>query len=502
MRTEILDRRPADRSVASETILSHEPRQGALGPAITFERVTGTPPTVGRGQSGAGLPLDGPDPLDRNQSGADRFFDAMICLLVEDGIELIGHSLKPDDVAKRAGKARASYYRTDGFPAGRVGEDRRAELLALAIRRRLELSASSLDEVTEPIGDYLEGLWRELSPEQFISAVAAANADEANDMDFVAVLLAAMLSASSPEVAGSLRRFFDTAGAGYSSAYAQILEFWQYRVRKPFTLEHLTTAMMAMAQGLAIRRLVDPSLDVDTYGELLALPLRALVVAEGEVDNPMHVVVPPSGTTSPAATRSTIIETLIGMFDGELAAMPDLTQLANASGCSEGVIRQHFGGVVGVIRAAWDEWAPEFDEIAVRERTSRLVPDPLGDLYRVALRVVERAIEQPAPTKALLMAEVGRGAEEKVGRNDPLTELFERLLREAVDTGDFTSPTIGYSSDTAHSAWLFARVLRTTLLHVAVSYPMLADPGQHARWVTDYTWSLLIPARQPHRSSS
>jgi hypothetical protein len=130
------------------------------------------------------------------------------------------------------------------------------------------------------------------------------------------------------------------------------------------------------------------------------------------------------------------------------------------------------------------------------------VPDPLGDLYRVALRVVERAIERPALTKALLMAEVGRGAEEKVGRNDPLTELFERLLREAVDTGDFTSPTIGYSSDTAHSAWLFARVLRTTLLHVAVSYPMLADPGQHARWVTDYTWSLLIPARQPHRSSS
>lgn len=436
-------------------------------------------------------------------AGAARLFDAMICLIAENGLDLVGHSLKPDDVAKRAGKARASYYRTEGFPAGRVGEDRRAELLAMAIRRRLEHTASFLDEVTGPIDEYLDGLWREVSPEEFIRSVAVANADEGADIDFVAVLLAGALSASSPEVAESLRQFFATAGAGYADAYGRILEFWRHRVRKPFTLEHLTTAMMAMAQGLAIRRLVDPTLDADTYGQLLTLPLRSLVIADGEVDPAVSFIDPPEGMSTPAATRSTILTALVVLFQHELAELPSVEALASASGCSPDTIRLHFGGVVGVIRAAWDEWTPEFDEVAARERATRVQADPLAVLHQVALRVAERATEHPALTKALLMAEVGRGTDEQLHRAeqfhrvDPLTSLFERLLIEASDAGTFSAPAIGPASDAAHRAWLFARVLRTTLLHVAVSYPRLDDVSQHARWVTDYTWSLLMPPRQP-----
>lgn len=429
-------------------------------------------------------------------AGADRLFDAMICLIAENGLDLVGHSLKPDDVAKRAGKARASYYRTEGFPAGRVGEDRRAELLAMAIRRRLEHTASLLDDVTGPIEEYLDGMWREVSPEEFIRSVAVANADEGADIDFVALLLAGALSASSPEVAESLRQFFVTAGAGYSDAYGRMLEFWRHRIRKPFTLEHLTTAMMAMAQGLAIRRLVDPTLDADTYGRLLTLPLRSLMIADGEVDQATFVD-PPEGMSTPTVTRSTILATLVELFQHELAEMPSVEALASASGCSTETIRHHFGGVVGVIRAAWDEWTPEFDEVVIRERATRLQPDPLAVLRLVALRVAERATENPALTKALLMAEVGRGEDEHHHRAEPLTLLFERLLVDASAAGIFTAPAIDSSTDATHRAWLFARVLRTTLLHIAVSYPRLVDIPEHARSVTDYTWSLLMPPRQP-----
>ena len=459
--------------------------------------MTGTPPATAHDDRDAHAPLDGPDPLDRNISGADRLFDAMICLLVENGIDLVGRSLKPEDVAGRAGKARASYYRTEGFPAGRVGEDRRAELLARAIRRRLEHTASLLDEVTDPVGDYLDGQWRDVSPDDFIRSVATANADEANSIDFVTVLLAATLSTSSPAVADALRDFFDTAGRGYAEAYSKILDFWRYRVRKPFDIDHLTTAMMAMAQGLAIRRLVDPSLDPATYGEILALPLRALVIADGDLEAPAQVIEPPPGMATPAATRTRIIETVIALFERDRAEMPRLSELARASGCSEGTIRLHFGGVIGVIRAAWDEWTPEFDEIAIRERERLHEPDPLTVLYRVARRVAERAAQQPALTRALLMAEVGRGADEQPLRRDPLTALFERLVLDATGRGAFTVPSIGYPHDDEHRVWLFARVLRTTLLHVVVAYPMQAEPNQHAQFVTDYTWSLVMPPRRP-----
>ena len=58
------------------------------------------------------LDLQRPDPQNRNSVAVDRLFDAVTCLLVERGAELLGEALKPEAVTARAGKARASYYRT------------------------------------------------------------------------------------------------------------------------------------------------------------------------------------------------------------------------------------------------------------------------------------------------------------------------------------------------------------------------------------------------------
>jgi len=59
-------------------------------------------------------PLEGiPDPTDRNLSAEDRLYLAVIYLLIEEGADLLAESLKPDDITKRAGKSRASYWRPD-----------------------------------------------------------------------------------------------------------------------------------------------------------------------------------------------------------------------------------------------------------------------------------------------------------------------------------------------------------------------------------------------------
>ncbi len=58
-----------------------------------------------------------PDPEDRNSTAADRLKNAVLCLLVECGTPLLADALKPEEVTKRASKSRASYYRSEGFPA-------------------------------------------------------------------------------------------------------------------------------------------------------------------------------------------------------------------------------------------------------------------------------------------------------------------------------------------------------------------------------------------------
>ena len=52
----------------------------------------------------ATLPL--PDPQDRNAPAHERLLHAVICLLMEQGVTLVGQALTPDDVTKRAGKSR------------------------------------------------------------------------------------------------------------------------------------------------------------------------------------------------------------------------------------------------------------------------------------------------------------------------------------------------------------------------------------------------------------
>lgn len=452
-----------------------------------------------RTSSNGSDPQRDPDPADKNVGAADRLLEAVTRLLVERGAALVAGALKPEDVTARAGKSRASYYRTEGFPGADLttGDETRSAVLEASLRRALQQSAAETDDLVRAIDEFLVGGWRSVTPAEFLVAAAAENFEITGGNELIEQLFAAALGASNEAIAGDLREFYAHVTKVYANEYGRLLAFLGYRVRPPFNTEHMAIGIMALAEGLAMRAIADPSLDRDLYAQFLATFATGIVLAPGEtVDplEPLYQMLPESGTPP---RRSEIIATLIRMFALDRESLPTLDELAHRAGCSSAAITTAFGGVAGVARAAWDEWVPEFADAVSRDRMALRESDPMTMLYRCATLVATRAAEHRAMTRALLMSDFS-SAEPRADRPDPVVGLFETVLGEAVDAGDLSMPKAPGALDAAGRTRLFAMSLRSTLLQVVATMPIPpgASPADHGRWCTDYVWSLMIPARR------
>lgn len=451
------------------------------------------------------LELRRPDPEDRNASASDRLLHAVICLLVERGAPLLADALKPEDVTKRAGKSRASYYRTEGFPASEVNNpESRQNVLERVIAEVLTRSSDDLENVVGGIGEYIANGWVSESPREFIRTTAEENFEEMGDYQMLLQLLAGSLAPSSPAIERSLGKYYSTVTEAYTKSYNEVFRFWGYRPRPPLTTEKFTIAVMALAEGLMLRVNGDPAIDQKLFGELIEIVGTGLLLADGDV---AAEPVPPDHHLPgevPPPSRGAIIATLVRLFENDRITVPTVEELASAVGCTEQTIRSQFGGVVGVIRAAWEEWIPEFEEDVERNRRMLRQPDPLTLLYRVCVAVARRAAAQQPLTRALLMSEVGVDPASSSERPEPISGIFERLLVEAGQRGRFRAPAVHRDVVGADPTFLFARSMRTTILTVVVSHPVPAgfSSEEHAQWCVDYVWSMLMPARGSGESSA
>ena len=121
---------------------------------------------------------------------------------------------------------------------------------------------------------------------------------------------------------------------GYTESYARLIEFLGYRMRPPFTTEHLAISLMALAEGLAMRSIADTTVDRGMFGTLVAFVASAMVLAPGEEpdrDDPRErhlaaAVAPPR--------RSDIIDHLIRMFATERDDVPTVDELAARADCA------------------------------------------------------------------------------------------------------------------------------------------------------------------------
>lgn len=445
----------------------------------------------------SGVDTQRPDPLDRNAPGHVRLLDAVLCLLVEDGTRLLAAAVTPDEVARRSGKSRASYYRTEGFPGSDALEaDTRVAVLEAALAAALR-ATDDLVPLSEAIGQFVDGAWRGISPEQFIRMAAEGNFATYQTYSTTALMFAAALAPSSSVIADELRRYFDNIVGEYSLAYERLLAAAGYRLRPGVTLDEFTTVVMAVADGLALRACGDERVTSTLFAVSIETVAMSMLVADGDVAEATRPTNFRRPTDAKAPTRSSILEGFNQLMSAEHAELPTLEALADVVGCSEVAIRTSFGGVVGVLKAAWAEWQPEFEEVADRERTSRGAPDPLSALYRVAIEVATRALQQMPISRALLMSEAGTVVSRRRSSIDPVTALFGRLLDEAANAGHFRAPEVRADGAGLGRNLLFAHTLRTNLLLMVVANQNdVADQSELARHIVDYVWAALMPPRR------
>lgn len=445
------------------------------------------------------------DPRDRNLSAADRLLEAVSCLLVERGAELLARALRPEDVTDRAGKGRASYYRTTGFPGVSAtastpvaGDDgTRLAVLEAAIDRSLRQSAGDLHQVIDGIERYIASGHGEGTPEQLIRALALENFEWLGEDPSISVqLVASGLAGSSPAIAASLERYYRTVTDEYGSAYQRLLDHWGYRLRQPFTPTSVAVVLMALAEGLASRRASGAVVSGDELADAMSAFARAVLVRVGDPDEVAASLDRPPQPTMPASTRSAVIGAAIRLFEARRGVPPTIDELAAAAGCASDTIRSVFGGVGGVVQSAWQEWAPEFAETVHADAANLDHPDPLSLLYRLLIRIAARARENRALVRALLTS--GLVADDSPTR-DLIVEIVCGLLVAASDEGQFVAPGRGSLEERTRA---FAMAMRTMLLVTVCSDSGPGPSSGHgtddpARDAVDYVWAVTMAGRRP-----
>lgn len=448
-----------------------------------------------------------PDPRDRNLSAADRLLEAVSCLVHERGAEFLARALRPEDVTERAGKGRASYYRTTGFPSTAAiastsvaGDDgTRLAVLEAAIDRSLQLSSLELHQVLDGIEQYLAA-GGEVPPETFIRMMAQENfewigADPAVTLQIVA----AGLAPSSPAIADALRRYYATVTEQYAAAYERLLDHWGYRLRHPFTSHSIAAVLMAIAEGLSMRRGSGAPTSGEDFADAMTAFARAVFVRSGDLDEVAASLDRPTNPAIPASTRTAVIGAAVRLFDARHGAPPSIDELAEAAGCTPDTIRSVFGGVAGVVQSAWQEWAPEFAETVNVDAATLDQPDPLSLLYRLLIRIALRASENRTLVTALLTS--GLSADDSPAR-DLIVEIIRGLLVAASDEGQFVPPGRGTLDERSRA---FAMTMRTMLLMTVCGEAGLVasrdrSADEAARDVVDYVWAVTMAGRRPTQS--
>lgn len=388
-----------------------------------------------------------PDPEDRSAAGYERLLDAVLCLLVESGTSALAEGFKPDDVAKRAGKSRASYYRTEGFPAGEVtNSEVRVAVLEAAIDRALRTWATAVNREIQTVdGDIASGRVLD-DPEEAVRVSALANFPTVHNAFMSSRLYAAALAPSSMKIEASLKRHYESLTEALVDAYGKVFAYWGCRPRSPFDLRRFVITVLALADGLILRYCADESIDADLYAEILAAVAVSLI-------EPV-----PTAECEQAVARAS---TLPGQ---------DVAKRVDA------------------------EWVSPVHAVIKQYRAEQPSVDPLGTLRQAAIAVAYTAVRKPEEAQALLA--VPRPVETDRGPTGSrsVVALLEQLVNEAALLGRFRAPAVRTNVVQVGRNALFAQSFCDTLLATALKYPVPPDTDEptHATWCTDYVWGLLV----------
>lgn len=180
----------------------------------------------------------------------DALLSAGAALLRENGpVGEVRHQVHAQAVAKKAGKSTGAFYEHFASQAEFV-----AELIpwVLDAERYRRLQAETVDFV-----DQMASVKVQL--EDVVRGGAAKNlADIADDPYFIIQMGMVARSEQDEKIRTLLAKMYRDLNETYVGLYHRVLEVYGRRFRRGYTAGQLAVVLNAVAEGLAIRKLIDP----------------------------------------------------------------------------------------------------------------------------------------------------------------------------------------------------------------------------------------------------
>jgi len=423
-------------------------------------------------------PLQVPEPHDRNFPSDERLVVAVLRIWLEDGMAVLVEGISKQRLAARAGQSRQTLHQR--FPS-REALKRAAVSYALSPTR----SQQTIDFIVSGIHEFIDGTIPTDSI-HLVRSLAEADFDHVANDEFTELqMLLWGAGQRDPQVLDALAGTYGAYTRELVKAYDDLLRHWRRTLRYPFTTERLAIVLGALVEGMAIRGRVDDRSNKELFGDVVLVLLQALLVPDGTLDGGTSAPIPTSPPRDESTSRRRIIDTTVLQFQQRGSGHTTLAQVAAAAGVSEQTIRNHFGGLSGVVVEAFSELIPRLT--AGMQKDAGLSDSPLDRVRRHLTRLTELALENYELTSAFISL-VQQATELATTEGDPrvdvpLPDLLEPLLLMAQDAGairDDMPPR------------LLARSLNNIMFLTILTTGRRSDVAvsEQAHELVDFVWSL------------
>lgn len=223
-------------------------------------------------------------------------------------------------------------------------------------------------------------------------------------------------------------------------AYGRAIERIGREMLPPFTLEELSIALSALANGLEMRRTVDPgSVRDDLYADLLASLIVTVTRPAGErveeadvssLDRELVLRAEGRSRESPGGTWRQIVEAAAPLFAERRLADVKIAEIAEVAGVSTSTVYHQFGSVSAVAAAGWARHVPELESIASEPLTA--AEGPIVRMEQVLTRFIQIARQERGALEGLVLEVVARSAGDSrpAAPDPPLASLLVPHVRE------------------------------------------------------------------------
>lgn len=270
-------------------------------------------------------------------------------------------------------------------------------------------------------------------------------------------------------------------------SYEQGLRTIRREMLPPFTVQELSIALSALANGLEMRRCIDPDavrddLFADLVSSLVANLTRPALerAEEASVEVGRQPVARTSGTARETSkgTRDQIAEAAAPLFVDRRVSEVKIAEIAEVAGVSASTVYHQFGRVSAVAAAGWAQHVAELGAIATEPLTAR--EGPVQRIEQILVRYIDIARTSRGALEGLVLETVV-GAADTHGpapTSAPIVAMIAAHIRELRARGVLRRRI--------DSEGLARSILQLTAMR------LLTSPDEPAERVIDETLGLLL----------